>query len=120
MFGDLPFIMGLAFPYFHYSPSQRLEKASVSGVTSDVVAELRSPKLRPSPRRGGKAAVVSVPEATMHEEDGFKFREDQIRLARKVPAMEPETQSETVCGGTHNTFWQRVLASDATHHATAD
>lgn len=63
-------------------------------------------------------ALVSMPEAAVHEDHGMVLWKDQIRLAGKVP-VDPVTQAHAVQVATYNQFRFGVFPSNAGHHPAA-
>lgn len=61
-----------------------------------------------------------MPPAAMNEDDGPPRREDEIRVARQVAAVEPEAVAEPVCQPPHKQLWRRVFGADGPHRPAAD
>lgn len=51
---------------------------------------------------------MPVPEASVNEYCSPVLREDYVRLARKVLAMEPEPEAESVQCATQRDLWRGV------------
>jgi hypothetical protein len=61
------------------------------------------------------AAIVPVPEASMHEDDLPVAREDKIGAARQVAPVQPKAISKAVHGAPHSDFRPRIRLPDARH-----
>lgn len=87
----------LAFPEDDYAPSQRLERSSGSAIAGNIALELGQPIALPGPWLSSVAtAWVLVPEAAMHEDRDAMSRQDDVRRARKVTAMQTESIAQRV------------------------
>lgn len=62
---------------------------------------------------------MTVPEATMDQDDGIEAGKDQIGLARKAFVMEPVAEPSFVEFCPQQALGQGVLAFDAGHHSGA-
>jgi len=86
----------LAFPCDQYAPARRFQLAGNPAVTSYVPLELLFPECRVGLGRGRDlAAVMPVPEASMHEYGGLVSWKDDVRLAWK-PGVQPEAEAKGV------------------------
>ena len=85
-------VPGLAFPDNYYFPAELLQTAHVSAVAFDIPAELLLPEGLIAFRRARLfAAFVTVPETSPDFNDGFIFRQHNIRLSRQIFPVQPET-----------------------------
>ena len=66
--------------------------------------------------RRSLAAPVSMPEASMYEHDAAMSRQDDIRVAGQVLAMQSEAISHPMNHRADHALRGRVLASDAAHN----
>jgi hypothetical protein len=62
---------------------------------------------------------VTVPEATVNEDDLSKPRKDQVRLARQLGTMKAEAIPEGMGRLSHPEFRRRVFASHPRHQIGA-
>lgn len=60
-----------------------------------------------------------MPEATVDEDDGFVFRQDDVGLARKILSLDAKTEPLCMEDGAEQEFRFGVLAFDAGHHPAA-
>lgn len=87
----------LAFPEDHHAPSQFLERSYGSAITSNIAFELRQPILLTGPWPiSVVTAGVLVPETSMHQDGKTMLRQDDIRRAWKVTAMQTEPVAQRV------------------------
>jgi len=61
-------------------------------------------------------AVVTMPKATMDEDDGMIFREHDIRFSGEFPDVQPEPEAMTMQQASHQEFRFRVPPLNAGHH----
>lgn len=96
----------LAFPDCKHPPPQLPERRSDPSVASHVGGELGFPEGRIGARlRCARAALVSVPEATMHEYDRPVLSKHNVRSAGEGPDILPEPEPLAVKEGPHESFW---------------
>lgn len=77
-------LLDRTFPHDRGSPSGLLESGKRPLIPEDILLEFPSPEFRSSGGRGREpAALVAMPETSMDEHDGPKFRKDQIGPARQ-------------------------------------
>jgi hypothetical protein len=111
---------GLAFPDDQHAPAQTLQRVDGGGVPHAVAADLRSPVVGVGLRLTRPAsAVMTVPEAPMHENDGAAGAEDDVRLSGKVFRMKTEAIAKAVEERTDKAFGRRVLGAHAGHDCGA-
>jgi hypothetical protein len=65
------------------------------------------------------AALMAVPEAAMHENDGVVFREDEIWTHLQQPGMEPVAQSGSVEEASESQLRLGVSLANPRHHLRA-
>ena len=107
-------IFGFALPYDHNSPAKLPELCAHANIASIVGSKLVGPERR---RRRGRlrAAGVSVPEASVHEQHNVSSWKDEIRCARKITSMEAEAKSDRVSRLSNSVFRGRVFAPNSRH-----
>lgn len=77
-------LLDCAFPHDRGSPSGLIESGKRPLIPEYILSEFLRPELRSSGGRGREpAALVAMPETSMDEHDGPKFRKDQIGPARQ-------------------------------------
>lgn len=90
-------VFGFAFPYGDDAPAPGEQFLTVGAVTRDVAVELGLPPFGTTFRGGCPFAPgVTMPEATMHEDNGAILRQDNVRFTRKIFAMKAEAISHPV------------------------
>jgi hypothetical protein len=109
----------LTLPDGDHSPTRNLKFMFRSSVARDVTLELVLPELRTGLRGVRQPAVVPVPEAAVDKEGDAPAAKDDVRLARKVPGMEPKSVAHCVQEPANGHFRARVAASDAAHEGAA-
>ena len=110
---DLVGVPELAFPDDPHAPAQTAEAPDVLLVVRDVPRELLRPELPVALGGGGLLApLVPVPEATVDEDHGLVFRQNEVRLAGEVRSVEPETVPRAVQQATNLPLRAGVLAPD--------
>ena len=81
-----------ALPNDDYAPAQAAEPADMFFVVGNIPCEFIHPKLPVALGSGGIfAPLVAVPEATVDEYHGPVPRQNNVRLARQVLDVKPET-----------------------------
>lgn len=87
----------LAFPSDDDFPALSLEQVTGPSIAGDVSIELFDPEFGIAFWRGGNlASRMTMPEAPVDEHHRLVSREHNIRLSRKVLAMEPEPKPKRV------------------------
>ncbi len=105
-------------PHRRHSPPGFKKCGPDREVPCNVGTELRLPEVRPRRRGGGvSAALMTVPEAAMHEDNCMELWQGDIRLANHPLCMKPVSEAPRVQGPTKCHFWLRVLSTDSRHHA---
>lgn len=109
----------LALPQNQHLPSKPPELGQVAGVPLDITLQFCSPVMGPgcwySPATAPITGVL-VPEAPMHENRLLARPERQVRLARKVLAMQPVAIPQAMHKAANQHLRLRVLAFDRAHH----
>lgn len=113
-----PSRLDVAFPGRPDMPPGISKVMEVTLISRLVGCELRLPELRPC--RGGSretAALMTMPEAAMHEDHRAMPGHDDVRATRKSSIVQPEPQSSGVQCLPQRDLRFRVLPADAGHHA---
>lgn len=110
----------LALPSDNDFPALSLEQANGPSIAGDISIELLDPEFRIAFQRGGNlAARMTMPEALVDEHNRLVLREHNIRLSRKVLAMEPEPKPKSMQSPAQGKFRRRVKSGSATSARTA-
>ena len=96
-------------------PSGIGQRAYRTPVAQTIRFNLCLPEIAAGGGEGEKVAVVPVPEAAMHEDDGAMLRQDNVRRARQGAHMQAETEPEREKQFTHQQFRAGVAAPDRAH-----
>ena len=124
----------LALPYRDAVPTHCRQFPVILPVTLHVPADLRHPELpvrlrnltalrilnhifHPTSyiRHLWQRHIVSMPEASVHEDACPVFSQYQVRMPRQPLMVQPVTEPSLPQTTTHNHFWLRVLASNRCH-----
>lgn len=109
-------IEGLAFPDDQYPPAEGLELPSNPCISSPILGELVLPVRGARPRaRRTDATSMSMPKASMHEDNSLELREDKVRRARQIAGMTDELVSKGTDGATNAQFRSGVFLTHAGH-----
>lgn len=110
----------VALPNHEHLPAQILERGLFPRVTASVLPVLALPKLDIAPRPApAVCAVVSMPEATVHEDDFAARRKREVRMTRKVGGMQRVPITEPMQSRAHDEFWLGVLPANSRHQRAA-
>jgi len=105
LFNDLFEALGIAriaFPHCLNLPAKRSERFCMTFIARDVRRKLGAPIVAPRLwARSEPTSSMLVPKAAMDENREPVFREDDIRLARKIPAMQPEPKAKRMKSPPH-------------------
>ena len=86
-------------------------------VIGDIPGELVRPKFFMAFRGGSvRASGMPVPEASVNEDDGAMFGQDDVRLSCHIQSMQPEAIAGPVKQGAHYALGASILALDLRHH----
>jgi hypothetical protein len=97
-FSKLALVLKFTFPKNQNAPSTLLESVKNAVIASNVHFELSGPKLDSGLRnRGSRTTQVTMPETAVNENGKSMPRENQVRRARQISALQSET--ETYCMG---------------------
>ena len=106
--------MKFAFPDGDDAPSELLESGGDPTIPVDVFAELPRPEVDVALGRVRKPAVcVTVPEATVHNNDGAVSWKDDIRSSRKPGYVKSEAAAQAVQNGPDLALGRSVPSADA-------
>jgi hypothetical protein len=84
----------IAFPYCLNSPVKRSEFCSVTLIARDIRCKLGTPVVVARFwTRGEATSSMLVPKTPVNENCEPVFRENDIRLSGKIPAMQPESKA---------------------------
>lgn len=106
-----------ALPNRRYAPSIFQKCRTHGAVPSDVRLELCLPELRPGRWAGRVAtALVSVPEAAVHEDHGAILRKDKVRSTVNLVGMKPEAETARVQCPPESQLRLCILSPHGGHH----
>ena len=109
---------GFAFPENECCPSVSLEQIHVVDIPLDVPVELPVPEFAVGSGSSAPWTIVLMPEATVDENYLLVSGKYKVRCSRKIPAVQPKSESESMRDFTHSNFRHCVAASYATHQPT--
>jgi hypothetical protein len=90
-------ILYFAFPDNNDAPAEFSQRHVMLSVAQNIVLEFRKPPITPVCGRCAIfASFVPMPKAAVNENHGLVFGEHYIGLAGKIPAVNPETETEPV------------------------
>lgn len=107
-----------ALPDRRHTPSVGLQRQAVASIARDVQFKLLPPE--PGVRRGrrrGRASLVTVPEAALHEYDSPKPWKHQVRPTRQCADVQPVTKARRVQRRPHAALGLGVAPANPCHHA---
>lgn len=111
---------GLALPDRHHRPSEASKLSLDSSVTRHIPLQFGNPVVSATLGLSlSEAAGVTMPPASVNENNLPPTRKHEIRRARKLAAMEAESVAERVAKAAHQHFWLGVRVADATHHVAS-
>ena len=97
-------------------PAEPAKLAGVFQIIGDVALKLFLPPFGAGLRGGGSfAAFMPVPEAAMNKNDGFIFRQDDVRFAGKVFHIFSKPVARAVQHGADKNFRFRIFALNLPH-----
>lgn len=106
------------FPDYSGAPAHLKQRHTVSPVATDVALELPLPvRSVGRRRRGARAAVVAMPEATVHETNRPESREDEVRSAGKRGVVELVPQAAGVQRATQDQLRSGIPTLNSRHDA---
>ena len=73
----------------------------ISSVSRHITLNLVLPELLTRRRLFEQAAVVPMPEASLHKYDGTMFGKDKVGLTRQSFDMQPEPETKSMESATH-------------------
>jgi len=105
-----------AFPEREHPPAMFFQSPGLSLISCDGPCPLLRPELRTCRRsHAAIAALMRMPEAAVYEDGRPIFRQNNIRSAWKIPAMQPEPIPECMKSGPDNDFRFCILAAYCGH-----
>jgi hypothetical protein len=105
-------ILDFAFPYDQHPPAGGCQRRDVSGVTFLGPRQLWQPEILAGFREDSILACgirMAVPEASMNENNRATARKDEVRLARKILAVEPISITQRMGNTPDRQFRLRVF-----------
>lgn len=107
-----------AFPDYANSPACIQKLGLVALITFHIQAKFLGPEVGPSSWCGCESApFVPVPKATMNLDGGLPFRQHNIRLPRKIPVMQAESEAPCMQRLAQLDLRLCVLSANPGHHA---
>jgi hypothetical protein len=110
----------LAFPDCDHTPTETAQGGGAALVAGDISLELFAP---PSAagfwQAGGFALAVKMPEAPVHKNANAVARENDIGVAGKIAAVEPEPVAHRMQDAANGQLRLGVFPANPAHHATA-
>lgn len=98
-------IARVAFPHRLNPPAKRFELGNMALIARYVRRKLGGPIVAARLwMRGEPASGMLVPKAAMDKNRELVFREDDVRLARELPAMKPEPKPKRMKSSPHSDF----------------
>ena len=112
--------LDLTLPQHQRFPPHGLQLSQVFSVALYIAANLLDPVL-PVGFRNARAAfaLVTMPEAAMHEYNFLATGKHQIRFAWQFLAVQSISISQAMNQAANFQFWRRVLAFDLPHDSAA-
>lgn len=108
----------IALPYGQYAPSAAYKLLLGTPISFHIAEKLLSPKLLSSFGQSSEpAAFMVVPEASMDENTGPETRQNKVRAARKILAMQPKAIPPGMQKFSYDHFGLGIPTSDAGHHS---
>jgi hypothetical protein len=115
-------ILRIAFPHRKDTPACGLKSQIVPSIPLEITFQLRLPKVAAAfwqPSQFACRIRVSVPKATMHENDRATRQKNHVGTARQSPVMEPVAKPGGMKETAHAKFRLRVFMPDQGHLPTA-
>ncbi len=98
-------------------PAGRLQRGVLLLVPRDIAVEFRLPELHVGLRhRRRLAALVTVPEASVHEDDRVPLGKHDVGVPRQLGRVEAEAKAQSMQMAAHDHLRLRVLRPDVAHH----
>ena len=102
-----------ALPDDNDSPARSLKVRDVTSIAGLIVPKLLVPEILARLRRIGKhAAVMTVPEATVHKNDCSESRQYDVWAAALYLLIQTETESCPMKSRSNKELWLGVTVSD--------
>lgn len=108
-----------ALPNRQRTPASSIEFIPGLLIPHPCASDLLPPEV--GSRRGPleQMAVVAVPEAAIHENNGIESREHQVGPPWEVRSVEPIAEAHRVKPPSYHHLRPRVLPANARHHSAA-
>lgn len=108
----------LALPDNMAAPTCCLQSIKISLISRNVFTKLFGPEFGPGLWGGGITTVgMSMPKATMNENAGFPFWQNNIRAPGQIFHVKPEPEAASMQEFPDNDLWFGVAATYGAHHA---
>lgn len=108
-----------ALPNRQHTPAASIEFIPGLLIPLPCASDLLPPEVGSRRRPLEQMAVVAVPEAAIHENNGIESREHQIGPSRKVRSVEPIAKAHRVKPTPYHHLRPRVLPANTRHHSAA-
>ena len=110
----------MALPHRDHRPAEPTKGRGSPPISFDVAIKLVLPEAEARRRRRRETtALMTVPEAAVHEDHRGESGQHEIRPTRQIATMQAEPVPESVDELTHRSLRCRVLAADAGHESIA-
>ena len=110
----------LTFPHGQDAPSSPSERGDGSSISRDVAFSFCAPELCVGSGHDATVpAVMHVPKATVYEDHRPQGRQNNVRPARKLAAVQTKSVAHPVKQGAHDAFRCGVPIADPRHAATS-
>ena len=97
------------------TPTERIQKMEVSVVPFSIASNLCTPERRARLRPFEPRTVMGVPETAVDKDRDAVLGKDKVRLTRKIPPMQPESQTSRVQSAAKNQLRLRITSTNARH-----
>lgn len=113
-------MMSFALPDGRYVPPQLMKLGRGTRVACDVRVELGLPVFQSALRHRRFAAIrMAMPKASVYEDSRLVFGKYQVRCARQIFPVQPESQSHRVRRLADAHFGTRVFPANSRHEPGA-
>jgi hypothetical protein len=101
------------FPDCKDSPAKGFKIAVIPDINFSIANNLCLPEINSRAWQSKERAVMSMPEATVNEDNSLVFRKNKVRLGRQFLAVQPIPVSSGEKSFSYYDFWASVLPSNA-------
>ncbi len=113
---DKRLVRRLTFPNHKHVPTQAPKSLRHAAISSDVAIELFRPKFHARLwHRRSFALCVAMPEAAMHEYDGFEPGKNDIGAARQILPVKAKPKTQGMSDAPHRYLGRRVRLPHLRH-----